>query len=227
MKSLILFISTLFFAFAVETNLTYDIKFGGLFGGKGKAYATIIKNDNNYSIKLEAHTKGYLKAFTSNRVEIYESYGKIKNNIFIPDKYIKKRINNYKTKIDTYIFNHNDKKIIIKKERFKENKKESWWDKSKFYAKNDILTLLFNLKYILNSKDRYKFYAIGANKTNGELSLELKDKKNKLILSVILDKEKLKDSKLFITINNDFLPSYIKLENVNLFGDVKAILKGK
>ncbi len=224
MKFLLIFLFILSYLSANEKILNYDVQFNSLLGGSGKAKLKITKTDEVYSIILEAKTNGYLKTISNNRIEIYESYGKIKDNILIPDKFVIKRVNDNKTKIDTYTFNHQNEKTLIKKSRISQKEKIEFEDKSKFYAKNDFLTLLFNLKFLLNKDNNYEFYAIGVNKDDGKLDVKIKKDNEKTTLNVFTNKKELKDSKFFITLNRDFIPVELSLKDMDFFGDIKAIL---
>ena len=60
-------------------NAAYEVSYG-IFQKLGIAEARFeIKEDQTYSIKIEAKTEGLAKVLTNNRVETYESYGSIVN----------------------------------------------------------------------------------------------------------------------------------------------------
>jgi len=224
MKILTLILICNIFIFAQELTLKYKVKFG-LFG-TGEAVANILESKDEYKIELTAKTRGFLKTITAGRIEKYTSLGKIKDSIFIPDFYIKSRENSFKTKRDTYLINHFNKKVDIKKERIEnKGKNETFFANLKFYSTNDILTLIFNIKNMLDVNTTQNFIAIGANKVDGKIEIKSHKENENIILNISV-KEKSLD-KLTITLDKDFIPIKAVLEDVELFGDVVAKLTKK
>lgn len=89
-KSIILLVLILFNInlSAQQIQAKYTITYGSYFD-LGVATATINIDKDNYKIRMEAQTTGLARALTNNRVEIYESSGKIINNLYVPHKFIK------------------------------------------------------------------------------------------------------------------------------------------
>lgn len=214
-------------------SATYEVSYG-IFKRLGTAEARFeIKEDQTYSIKIEAKTEGLAKILTNNRVETYESYGSIVNGYLVPQKYIKIRRTDAKKAIKIYTFDHPNKIV------WRESIQSDEWDKVKndFYAPEDILSLFFNVKnHMQNQQDR-PFYVVGANKKDGRIDVNfpkdevLAEMKKKLdtdggdFLKVILNDRIFSSAngELLINLGNDGLCDKAILEDVLFFGDVVGL----
>lgn len=231
MKSILIAIVLLFqLAQAKVVSATYTVSFG-IFQTLGTADAQFeTREDNTYSIRIEARTSGVAKFLTNNRIETYESYGNIVNGILVPKKYIKIRRTDSKKTTKIYTFDHSNKTV------WRENIESDEWDKVKneFYAPEDILTLFFNFKNYLKSRQDRPFYVIGGSRKEGRVDInfprneELGEIKKKLeaeegdFLKVILNDRIFSSAKgeLLINLDSDGLCEKAVLEDVLLFGDI-------
>lgn len=228
---------------------TYKISYG-IFGELGIAKTTLeLFEDKTYKIKVHAFATGFAKFLSSNKEEFYESYGVIKDNLLIPNKYITISNNDYKKRKKTYTFDYNknqitlekyEKKMIIK---YDENlqKKESWetnYSKefSNYFTSNDLLSLFFNITQVVPSFEKgnnYTFKAIGANKENGKLDIiipkkeaykeleeSLNTKNKKFIVSINQKIFSSSNGELFISLNKDGFCDKAVLKDVLIFGDI-------
>ncbi|RXJ82016.1 DUF3108 domain-containing protein [Arcobacter sp. F2176] len=250
MNKIIIFIIFLsIFLNAKTFEATYKISYG-IFGelGIAKTSLEILPNDT-YKIKVHAYATGIAKFLSSNKEEYYESYGKIKNNLLIPNKYITISNNDYKKRKKTYLFDYKNKQILVKKYerklniRYDENlkKKESWEiNESKeftnFFATNDLLSLFFNITKVVPSFKKgnsYAFKAIGANKDNGKLDIiipkneaykelqeALNTKNKKFIVSIHQKIFSSSNGELFISLNKEGFCDKVVLKDVLIFGDI-------
>jgi len=243
---LFIFTNSILFAKTIEAN--YSITYGS-FLDLGIANAKLTYNKNEYEIKIEAKTVGMAKILTNNRTEIYKSTGSFINNRFIPKKFIKIKKNNYKSRIKEYTFDYENKKIIVKTitEGIKKSvnnelkfQKEPFYneykDELKFFTKNDLLSLFFNLNELIEFKYKrnYTFSAIGANKKDGKIDLLIPSKNKTNQLNKTMNKEKEKKlivyinqkifgsekGELFLSLNNEGFCSIAILKDVVLFGDI-------
>ncbi len=235
--------------FAKHIEAQYDITYGD-FLDLGVATTTLEINKNLYKLKIEAKTTGMAKYLTNNREEIYESYGQVINNQFIPSKFIKTKKDDHKKRVRTYIFNHKDKKILLNDKRFGKIKKmDSSFNeisininKEKnselnYFAKDDILSLFFNInKKIVNYEKgkEYTLNAVGANKTKGLINILMPTPEKLKQMNKVLktnDKSKFtafinqkifqsKRGELLISLNNNGFCSYAVLKDVLFFGDI-------
>jgi len=252
MKKLTLLLIFLLFnlnLFAKHIEAKYNITYGK-FLGLGTATTILEIKKNLYKIKIEAKTTGMAKYLTNNREEIYESYGEIINNQFIPKKFIKIKKDSKKKRVRTYTFNHKEKKILVNdKKTGKEEKLNSSFKKVTininkeknseldYFAKDDILSLFFNINQkLINYKtgEEYTLSAVGANKTKGLINILIPTAKNLKKMNKVLktnDKSKFtafinqrifqsKRGELLLSLNDNGFCSYAVLKDVLLFGDI-------
>jgi len=255
-KLTLLFILVLFSvsSFAKIIEAKYDVTYGSLLD-LGVATTTLEINKNTYTIKIVAKTTGMARHLSKNRVEIYESYGIIKDNEFIPNKHIKTKKDDDKQRTKTYTFDHKNKKIFVEnvKSGIKINynaqlekvevpfssKSISTLD---YYAKDDLLSLFFNIKDVVKDFEKGKEYslkAVGANKTKGVINIAMPDEKRLKMMNEVLktdDKIKFtayinqkifqsKRGELLISLNKHGFCTFTVLKDVLLFGDIVGKMK--
>ncbi|MCI4406976.1 MAG: DUF3108 domain-containing protein [Sulfuricurvum sp.] len=209
---------------------TYEVSYG-IFEALGVADARFeTREDNTYSIRIEARTTGLAKVLTNNRVETYESHGHIINGILVPQKYIKIRRTDSKKTTKIYTFDHPNKTVWC------ENIQSDEWDKVKndFYASEDILTLFFNFKHYLKERQDRAFYVIGGNRKDGRINVAfpkdeaLAEMKQTLgmesgeFLKVVLNDRIFSSAQgeLLINLDSEGLAQKAILEDVLFFGDI-------
>ena len=209
---------------------TYEVSYG-IFEALGIADARFeTREDNTYSIRIEARTTGLAKLLTNNRVETYESYGHIVNGILVPQKYIKIRRTDSKKTTKIYTFDHPNKTVWC------ENIQSDEWDKVKndFYASEDILTLFFNFKHYLKERHDRAFYVIGGNRKDGRVNVtfpkgealeqmkQTLDMESGEFLNVVLNDRIFSSAQgeLLINLDSEGLAEKAILEDVLLFGDI-------
>ena len=211
-------------------SATYEVSFG-VFDTLGVADARFeTRDDQTYTIRIEARTTGIAQTLTNNRVEIYESHGTVRDGRLIPQKYSKTRRTDSKKSIKIYTFDHDNKTV------WRETIEKDEWDRVKhdFYATEDMLTLFFNFKHYMQSRQNRSLQAIGGNKQDGRIDVvfpqndDLEAMKRKLettkgdFLTVILNDRIFASAKgeLLINLVRDGLCDKAILEDVLLFGDV-------
>lgn len=217
-------------ASAKVITATYEVSYG-IFQTMGIADARFeTRDDNTYSIRIEARTTGIAKILSNNRIETYESYGSIINGQLVPKKYIKIRRTDSKKMTKIYTFNHVDRIVL------RENIDSDEWEKVKhdYYASEDILSLFFNVKQYMKLRQNQVLYAIGANKNNGRIDVvfpkghEIEKLKQELetdegiFVKVILNDKIFSSAngELLINLDDDGLCEKAILEDVLLFGDI-------
>ena len=210
--------------FGEKITAYYRVDFS-IFGKIAKAKATFLKKDGKYELCVEGEATGIAKTLSRNRKEIYKSIGIIKEGILIPQKFIKIRFQKNKKDIKTYYFNH--KKRVVTKETIKiRNKKILLSEKKKipFYASNDILTLYFNAKFY----KKREFCAVGGNRKNGKVSIEVlkKYEKNTKYIKISFYQRVFasKKGEVFLVVRKDKIALKGILKDVLFFGDIKASL---
>ncbi len=242
MRAVILTFLFILNLFSYEIDAKYKVSFG-LFGKVGVASALFERNATNYHIKVLAKATGLSAKLSRHRKETYESFGKIIKGRLVPHKFIKIRKNDKKTDIKTHIFDHKEKIVWVERVSLEGGEKEVHYDKTPFYAKDDILTLFFNLKHYLNgfeTNGEKILYAIGANKKDGHVNIytpvgdEYKKikrllKANGHILVVIINQKifSSKRGELYINLDDDGICTSAVLKDVIFFGDIRGKLVEK
>lgn len=217
-------------ASAKVITATYEVSYG-IFQTMGIADARFeTRDDDTYSIRIEARTTGIAKLLSNNRIEVYESHGNIAHGRLVPKKYIKIRRTDSKKMTKIYTFDHSkkmaSKEVIEGTERDKEE--------NDFYAPEDILSLFFNVKQYMKLRQNQVLYAIGANKNNGRIDVvfpkgqEIEKLKQELemdegvFVKVILNDKIFSSAngELLINLDDEGLCEKAILEDVLLFGDI-------
>lgn len=250
-KLIILFILSFYSvtAFSKTIEAKYKVTYGSLLD-LGIATSTLEINENRYKIKIEAKTTGMAKYLSNNRVEIYESYGTIENNKFIPQKHIKTKKDDLSSRVKTYTFDYEKQKVFVHTIRsgikaiFNDSfqreeisfKRESN-STLKYFAQDDLLSLFFNIKDKIKTYEagkEYKLKAVGANKTKGVINIAMPNVEKRKELNEYLktdDKIKFtayinqkifqsKRGELLLALNEHGFCSYSVLRDVILFGDI-------
>lgn len=158
--------------FAKVTHINYDAKFG-IFGTIGSLKTKLTQNRKSYTIDTKMALTGLAKRLFSRHRGRYISKGHIRNGLMITDLY--QIIERYDDMVVSkeYWTNHKRKRVTLKIKKWKngkliENKKE----RLKFYAKEDLLTLYFNLNKTLTKKGKtYHFRVVGLEKQNGRVKI--------------------------------------------------------
>ena len=217
-------------ACAKVLSATYEVSYG-VFDTLGVADARFeTREDGTYTIRIEARTSGIAKILSNNRVEIYESHGVLKDGRLIPHKYAKTRRTDSKKSIKIYTFDHETKTI------WRETIERDEWDRVRndYYASEDILSLFFNFKHYLQSRQNRSLQAVGGNKKDGRIDVVFPEKEElariraKLetsggeFLKVVLNDRIFASEKgeLLINLGSDGLCEKAVLEDVLFFGDI-------
>lgn len=224
---------------AMSIKASYKVTYG-IFGKVGVSDAYFKKDSKNYLIKVEAKAKGLAKVLSKNRRETYISQGVVENGVLVPLIYKKIRENSSKKRVKIYRFDHKAKKIYVTVINYKDGKKEGHEEVLNYYAKNDILSLYFNLNHFLKPGiQTMKLYAVGGNRKDGGVDIILPDNKEKrklkklfksgegLFLDVVLHQKIFasKEGRLHLLINKDGITKKAILENVLFFGDIVGKLE--
>ena len=158
----------------------YDVNIG-MFGKIGYIDLIVKEDKNSYEIKVIAKTIGTVATLTKDREELFTSKGKIVDGKYVPDVFIKTRTTNYKNRVQTYVFNHEIKEIVMTQNNselvsstnfdpiaFKLVKKYSTEESTKVkvldrYNANDVLSAYLNAKISCNKNAKdYPLLAVGA-----------------------------------------------------------------
>ncbi len=221
----------------------YDVSYG-IFGTIGTAKAKLEKSAGTYKIEIYLEATGLAKQLSGNRKEKHLSKGRIdRNGVLISDTY--EVVRSYrKTKVvKTYTVDHKAHQV---RKLYRKYKKGKLVDEQKevltFFSSNDLLTLYFNLDRLLPDKHKagtYNFQAVGAEKQDGKISVEiptaneLESYKKDLgdgaawYATVIIHQKIFmsKEGRLQIAVGKDGITETALLKDLILFGDIKAVRK--
>lgn len=155
----------------------YQAKFG-IFGTVGNIKNKLTKNAKTYQIETRVKLAGVAKMLLGGQQEYYVSKGHMENELMVSDFYEMTSIKGKKKKVKTYTIDHK-KKYVTKRYRKWENAKllKDKTTKLKFYAKDDLLTLYFNLgKAVKEEGKKYNFNVVGLEKQNGKVQITVPSK---------------------------------------------------
>ena len=218
----------------------YDVRYG-IFGKVGVAKTSLEIKDGRYHVKMVAKATGFAKFLSQGKVETYESRGYIKNDLLIPEIFTKVRKNDHKFEKKEYVFDHKDKKVTVYATKIKDHKSKKSKSELDYYAKDDLLSLFFNLKILLGNRLKtdgaIKLYAVGANKKDGRVDIytpknrELKSikkllKEDENIFVAIINQKIFSSNRgeLYLNLNDDGICTKALLKDVIFFGDIRGKL---
>jgi hypothetical protein len=220
----------------------YSVSYG-LFGKIGTAKALLLKEEKKYSITIVLESTGLAKILSKDRKEKHISTGHIENGLLISDSYQVHRSYGSKEMTKSYMIDH-QKKQVIKRYVKKEHGKTVSDEKQilPYYAKDDLLTLYFNLDRLIPDKTvakSYLFQAVGAEKQSGKVKVTIPEKsalqiyKNSLggdaawyataiIYQKIFQSE---EGRLMLAVGKNGIIKKAVLKDVVFFGDIVAELQ--
>ena len=159
-------------AFAKVDLVNYQATFG-LFGTVGTIKNKITKQTKTYKIESRVEFAGLAKLLMRGQVEHYVSKGHMKNGLMISDTYSMTSTKKDKIVKKEYFINHKTKNVTKRVRKWKSGKLVK--DKKEtlgFYAKDDLLTLYFNLGTAVTKKGKkYHFKAVGLEKQQGKVQI--------------------------------------------------------
>ncbi len=218
----------------------YNVSYG-ILGQIGTAKALLKKDQQTYNIDIHLKATGLAKVLSRGRKERHISKGHIENGLMISDLYqvIKSQGNTVHNK--EYWADHKKKRIIKKYKKYKNGKLVSQEESVlEFYAKDDLLTLYFNLNASVKEKHKprtYVFKAVGAERQKGKVSMIIpkKDDLPKYIEALGTDSawyataiihQKVfssKEGRLLLGVAEDGIVNKTVLKDVIFFGDITGV----
>jgi hypothetical protein len=224
---------------AETIKVKYKVEFG-IFGEIGVAKAKLTRDDNSYVIDIHLSAIGIAKTLSRGQKERHISKGHIENGVMVSDLYQIMKHYGSKTTDIVYTIDHKKKEVVKRTQKWKG--KEKYKDKIKVmdkYAKDDLLTLYFNLSsYIKDrttSKD-YRFEAVGAEKQDGFVDIHIPTSDELPEFEEMLGKnadwyaraiihQKIFSSdrgELLLSIGKDGVTQKAVLKDLIFFGDIRA-----
>lgn len=158
------------FSSAKVTQLDYVGTFG-IFGKVGAIKNTLTQNDKNYKIETTVNVEGLAKVLMRNPTEHYVSKGHMENGLMVSDSYTMVSTKSDKKVSKEYHINHKEKYVTKRYRKWRNGKlTQDTTEKLKFYAKDDLLTLYFNLGTAVKQKGKkHLFHAVGLEKQDGRV----------------------------------------------------------
>ncbi len=257
MRVIFLFFIFVLSLYAKNIEAFYDVTYG-VIGKIGVAKADfVIKDDNTYTVSIEAKTTGLAKSLSGNRREFFKSEGSVlENGLLFPHAYTHVVLRDKKK--SGFVFDVSKwKKVVSKKVKimkFEKNKiiehRIKYLDGKmtsdslktlKYYAKDDLLSLFFNFKIKSNDFNITKttnFYAVGANKKDGRLEVSPMSTKlqkelfeseggHNFIATINQPIFSSEKGELFVRLDDGGICTYAVLKDVLFFGDIKGKLVKK
>ncbi len=218
----------------------YKVEFG-IIGEIGIANAVLTRDENSYEIDVALKATGLAKALSGGRTEHHISKGHIENGLMVSDLYqvIKSHGSTKSNKV--YRFDHKNKTVTKKYKRWENGKvKDDSSETLKFYSKDDLLTLYFNLNQKIDRsiEDKsYTFLAVGAEKQEGKAEIYIpktsdyaeykemlgKNKSSWYARAIIHQKIFSSDKgELMLRIGDDGITQKAVLKDLIFFGDIRA-----
>jgi len=223
---------------AETTYLEYKVKFG-IFGTVGTIKNVLTKDSKTYSIKTKVKLAGLAKMLMGGQVEEYVSQGHMKNGLMISDKYIMNTTKKNKIVKKEYTINHIKKYVTRRYRKWIDGKLvQERSNTLKFYAKDDLLTLYFNLGQAIKQKGKtYAFKAVGLEKQEGIVKITVpsdatsasykKDLGNgaKLYAKARIHQKNFRKKKgdILLAIGHDGFIQKSVIKDVLMYGDAKLI----
>jgi hypothetical protein len=233
---LIGFIGTMY-AQTIQAN--FDVSYG-IVGKIGVANAMLKKDSKKYSIDIHLEATGIARVLSGHRKERHISKGHMEKGLMVSDLYqvIKSHGNVVVNK--EYWIDHKKRQIRKKYKKFIKGKVVSEENTVlNFYAKDDLLTLYFNLDTAIRDKSEAKIYtfkAVGAERQKGKVTViiphknKIKEYKETLgddsawyATAVIHQKIfSSKEGRLLLGVGKDGITNRAVLKDLILFGDITA-----
>jgi sRNA-binding carbon storage regulator CsrA len=191
MRIFLLLSFVVFFAHTKETTLTYKGTFG-VFGTVGKIENRLKRKNARYEIQTTVTLAGMAKMLLAGQKEEYLSRGHIKSGLMVPDYYRISSQKKEKRTLKEYWIDHRKHQVKKRYRRWKHNKLIK--DQAHilpFYAKDDLLTLYFNMDTHIKKHrglHSFKLKAVGLEKQKGVVKITVASPKEVLIYRKDIDK---------------------------------------
>jgi len=222
---------------AKVTQLNYKATFG-VFGKVGTIKNRLTQTDTTYRIDTKVKLAGLAKTILGGQVEDYTSIGHMENELMVSDRYTMTSTKKNKIVKKEYHINHKNKSVTKRYRKWVKGKlTKDYTQKLKFYAKDDLLTLYFNIGHAVKEKGKvYHFKAVGLEKQKGKVDITVPNDtkiasykkdlgKAQLYAKALIYQKNFRKRKgdILLGIDKD---GYIKksvIKDILLFGDAKLI----
>ena len=242
MKRLFIF-TTLFIVFTSHLwssviQVNYKATFG-IFGTVGTIHNTLTQHKKTYKIETTVTLAGLAKMIMGGQTEHYVSKGHIVNGMMISDSYTMTSLKKDEKKVKEYHIDHKHKRVTKIYKKWKKNRLIANEKKVlQFYAKNDLLTLYFNMNHALKQKGKvYHMKAVGLEKQKGKVQVTVpSDAKSapykkdlgstaNWYAKALIVQENFRKNKgdILLSVDKDGFIKKAVIKDVLLYGDAKLI----
>ena len=224
--------------FAKVSNVNYKATFG-IFGTVGTLKNKVIQTKTTYQIETTVKLAGIAKSLLGGQTEHYVSRGHMKNGLMISDSYVMTTTKKKTKKVKEYRIDHKHKSVTKRYRKWVKGKLITDTKKTlKFYAKNDLLTLYFNMDKAITQKGKiYYFKAVGLEKQKGLVKItvpsdaksanykkDLGATANWYAKALIVQKNFNKNKgNILLSVDKDGFIKKAVIKNIMMYGDAKLI----
>jgi len=225
-------------AFAKVTHLNYEATFG-ILGSIGTIKNRLTKHRKTYEIDTTVRLTGLAKMLMGEQIEHYVSKGHIKNGLMISHTYKMVIKNKDSVTSRLYVVHHKGRYVTKRYQKWVKGKLvEDKKTRLSFYAKDDLLTLYFNIGHAIKKKGRkYIFKAVGLEKQNGKVLITVpsdtdnasyeKDlgKGASLYAKALIVQKNFKNKKgdILLAVEKDGFIKKSVIKDVLFYGDVRLV----
>jgi len=158
--------------YAKVSQVNYKATFG-IFGTVGTIENRLTKDNKTYKIETTVNLAGMAKMILGGQTEHYISKGHMVNGLMVSDSYTMISTKKNQKKLKEYHIDHQRKHVTKRYRKWKNGKllhdEKQTLD---FYAKDDLLTLYFNMDKAITKKGKvYHFKAVGLEKQKGKVQV--------------------------------------------------------
>jgi hypothetical protein len=235
--SMLLMISSTF-ASAKVTQVNYKAKFG-IFGTVGTIKNRLDQNKKTYQIDTTVKLAGLAKIIMGGQTEHYISKGHMEKGKMVSDLYQMISKKKHKKVSKEYRIDHKRKFVTKRYRKWKDGKLvEDRKERLKFYAKDDLLTLYFNMDKAITQKGKvYTIKAVGLEKQKGIVKVtvptdakatpykkDLGKSADWYAKALIVQKNfRKKKGEILLSVDKDKFIKKAVIKDVLLYGDAKLI----
>jgi len=240
MKKILYFMMVLASLHAEVITVDYKVEFG-LFGEIGVAHATLDRDEKRYEIDIKLDSTGLAKTLSGDRKERHISKGHIEDGKMVSDLYQIMKSHGVYSSNRVYRIDHEHHKVTQQTQKWKKGKlyKDKTVEMDDIYAKDDLLTLYFNLDSYITDKNvsrDYRLHAVGAEKQKGYVDIHIPNKEELAEYQELLGKDQgwyakaiiyqdifsSDKGELLLGIGEDGITDKAVLKDLIFFGDIRA-----
>lgn len=223
---------------AQTEEIDYKATFG-IFGTVGTIKNKVLKENKIYQIETTVRLAGLAKMIMGGQVEHYLSKGHMENGLMVSDYYRMEQTKKHQKKLKEYTINHEKHYVTKRYRKWKKGKLlKDIQQRLKFYAKDDLLTLYFNMDTALNKKgEKYIFKAVGLEKQEGLVHITVPNAKEeapyKKDLGVTADwyakalihqkNFRRKKGDILLSVDSDGFIKKAVIKDILMYGDAKLV----